>query len=306
MNDVTIQNPFKRTDVFQCQHPSHRKFNYKVSAHHVLNEKNCYPDGCLYFEWHCSLMEKGNRCIHGYQYVGRKCKGCTHYLDEKFHFQPTCLLSDIELKVFEEQKERFSAWLEEVKWKRFSCAGRILSVKPWFESHYTHHQKKQIFKGYLLVFKNGFIGRSLFDGPFYVRVSHALMQQHRFLPKMKLEFTSEVRYDMGRIVLFFPKGIEIFNRGWGYHWTKSKALVALKTGTIFQNQPEGCLSCTWSLLIDVLDDRDGQIIKKRELHCMKGVTDSQLCTYAVFKRVRKKLKKNGPLKTKATTPAPFL
>lgn len=286
-----ITNPYKRNDVFRCTHPSHQKFNHQVSAYHVLKEKKCYPDGCLFFEWHCSLLEKGNRCVHGYQYAGKKCKGCTHYFDEKFHFQPECLLNDDAYQKFEEEAEQFNAWLEAVYYKCVACSGRIQSVKPWFEYYCHHHQKKRIFKGYLLVFENGFIGNHPFHGHFYVRISDKLMKQYGFVSKMKIDFVAEVRYNQGRIVLYFPKAIEILNRGWGYRWSRSKALVALKTGTTLKYQTKTCLSCTWSVLIDSVDEREQPLLRTRKLHCIKGVPDPDVCSYHLMKRFRKKLKK---------------
>lgn len=290
MKDSVIRNPYKRTDVFRCLHPSHSLFHHRVSPYHVLKRKRCFPQGCLYFDWHCSLMEKGSRCIHGYQYVGKNCKGCTYYLEEKYNFQPECCLSPADYQAFLAETETFDTWLEEGEHKRFACSGRIQSVKPLFELACSHQQKQRLFKGYLLVFKRGYIGNQLFDDFLYVRISESQMARHRFISRMKLEFTAEVRFD-GRLVLFFPKSIEILTRGWGYHWTRSKALVALKTGTLLEHQSEQCLACTWSLLMDVRDDESSESYRK--LHCMKGVRQPEVCSFAVFQRVRKKMKKHS-------------
>ena len=102
-----MRNPYKRLDIFRCKYYNHAKFDYKVSAYHVLRVKNCYPQGCLYFKWHCKLLNKGQSCIKGFQHVGKKCFGCKHYYDEKVNNQPELLISEEEYHFFLDELEEF-------------------------------------------------------------------------------------------------------------------------------------------------------------------------------------------------------
>jgi hypothetical protein len=282
-----VNNPYKRMDVFRCPHGAHQRFDGKVSAFHVLKEKKCWPSGCLYFLWRCVRLEKGGRCPQKYKVPGRKCTGCTHYDEDKLHFQPDLILAGSARNAFLEDIETFDAWLQKASSVRQAAAGRISTVKPWFEKTVYPDASRIHLRGYLLVMKRGFIGMSAFDDTFYVRVSRNLMLQHHFVPKMKLEFTGELREDRGRIVLLHPKSVEVLTRGWGRLWTDEKALVSVKTATLLKDQPDRCLACPWSALADVTDLSDDDEKKYRNLFCLKGVADSDACTISAMKKLRK-------------------
>ena len=279
-------NQYKRLDVFQCDQDAHRHFQGRVSVYHVLKEKGCYPQGCLYFLWRCSRFEKGRPCVHKYKYVGKNCKGCTYYLEEKVHLQPECLLSDQAYSDFLEELEGFEAWLEQVRFKRLPIAGRITIVKPWFERIVYPGENRKKLRGYLLVFKRGFIGMDAFDDTFYVRVSERLMQRFRFIPKMKVEFTGELREDHGRIVIHKPGSVEILSKGWGKLWKRHSALVAVRTATCFSRQPESCMQCPWGALADTMDHTENPPRRYRSLYCLKGIADPDYCYIRVRKRAK--------------------
>ncbi|MBN2103008.1 hypothetical protein JW835_03105 [bacterium] len=272
-----MKNPYKRLDVFRCSQDAHKRFQGRVSVYHVLKEKGCYPQGCLYFLWRCSRFEKGESCIHKYHYVGKNCKGCTYYMEEKVHLQPTCLLSEADYTDFLEDLENFETWLDAVRFKRLPIAGRIQIVKPWFERSIYNHENHVKLRGYLLIFKRGFIGMDVFEDTFYVRISDRLMQTYRFIPKMKVEMSGEVREDRGRIVIHKPGTIEILTKGWGKRWQKDKALVAIRTATLLPDQPENCINCPWGALTDTTDLSKNPPQHFRNLFCIKGIADPDYC-----------------------------
>jgi hypothetical protein len=270
-------NQYKRLDVFRCSQDAHRQFGGKVSVYHVLKEKACYPKGCLYFLWRCGLFEKGHRCVSGYTYVGKLCKGCTYYLEEKVHLQPERILTKEAYDCFLEDLEEFETWLETVKFKSLNIAGRIRTVKPQVETVLLPGERHLRIPGYLLVVKNGFIGQDLFMDTFYVRVSKQLMKQVRFVPKMRFEMTGEIREDRGRLIVNRPRKIEILKKGWGFPWTDEKALVAVKTATLLKEQTDPCLECRWGTLTDVIDRRHHEETRYRNLYCLKGIADPEGC-----------------------------
>lgn len=287
---MIIRNPYKREDVFRCTHASHARFNGQVSAHHILQNKKCYPDGCLYFLWHCALMEKGKRCIHKYKYVGKNCGGCTYYLEEKVHLQPDRLLSDSEYDEYLDELESFDMWLSALNFKRCQIAGKISTVKPWFEELRQSGERHTRLRGYLLVIKNGFIGLDQLEDTFYIRVPERQMKEFNFVSKMKIELAGEVRIDRGRIVIHRPGSIEIVKNGWGKSWTRDRALVAVRTATYLRDQPRPCLTCPWGALADVKDSSGVEEKRYRRLYCLKGVQDVEGCYVlaALNERRRKK------------------
>lgn len=281
-------NSYKRLDVFRCSQEAHQHFGGRVSVYHVLKEKSCYPQGCIYFLWHCVLMVKGNRCIHGYQYVGKNCKGCTYYTEEKVHLQPELMLDEKQYERFQEELEDFETWLVDIRFQRLAVAGRIKNIKPWFEQTLVHRRNHMRLRGYLLVFKKGFIGTESFDDTFYVRISEKLMQTYRFVPKMKVEMLGEIREDRGRVVIHRPKRIEILKQGWGHAWTREQALVAVKTATLLKEQSEQCLSCQWGALTDVIDQREEEQKRFRNLYCLKGIINPNGCYINVSESLKGK------------------
>ena len=282
-----VTNPLKRTDVFRCRQEAHRRFHGAVSAYHVLREKKCWPVGCLYFVWHCVRMEKGGRCPHRFTIPGRKCAGCTHYAEEKLHFQPERLIDDEAYALFGEELEAFDAWLARASRGRPNLAGRIAVIKPWFEKDVWPDGSRLRLRGYLLVLKNGFVGMEAVNDPLYVRLPKGLMAEHRFVRKMKVEMTGEIREDRGRIVVLHPKNVEITGRGWGWHWTDEKALVAVRTATFLERQPDQCLACPWGALADVRDLSEPEEKKYRNLYCLKSVADPDGCYVPALRRMKK-------------------
>lgn len=270
-------NLYKRIDVFQCNQEAHRHFEGRVSVHHVLKEKACYPQGCLYFFWRCVLLEKGQRCVQGFSHAGKKCVGCTYYTDEKVHLQPTLLLKSDAYERFLNDLEQYETWLEEVQYKRKNVWGRIQTVKPWFEKTVQPGESHTRLRGYLLVFKRGFIDTQAFDDTFYVRISESLMRSYRFVPKMKVDMNCEIRLDRGRLVLVHPGRVDVLSKGWGFPWTKEKALVAVRTATCFTDQSESCLACPWGSLADIVDKSSTEERRFRNLYCLKGVARPEGC-----------------------------
>ena len=290
-----MNNPFKRRDVFQCSQEAHRAFQGRVSVYHVLNEKECYPQGCLSFVGFCSLLQKGRKCVHGFQFTGRKCKGCTYYLEEKIHHQPRLLLDEESYEIFLEELSEFEIWVNEIQYRPMEISGRISVIKPWFEQDILDHQKKTYLKGFLLILHKGFIGLKSFEDTIYIRVSHHQMQTYRFLPKMKIELLGDVRINHGRLVVHKPRKIEILKKGWGRPMSKAEALVSIKTAVLLKDQRDKCLDCRWGALVDVRQNKNGEESRFRHLYCLKSVVSPDGCyLYTKRKKSRKRgLKKNS-------------
>jgi len=288
---MNLNNPYKRLDIFRCNHESHADFEGRVSVFHVLKEKKCYPDGCLSFIWNCTLLNKGKPCIHKYRTVGKSCKGCTYFVDDKIHFQPECIVDDEMYEQFLEELETFETWLERIRYKRVSVAGRIRSIKPHFTRLLYKNETHTRLRGYLLVLKPAYIEMDCFQDPLYVRISEGQMKALDFIPKMKIECTGELRMDRGRLILHKPGRFEIMKRGWGRSWTRERALVTIKTAKQLDSQPAQCLACPWGALVDTEDHRDPEHPFRRSLFCLKSVEDYRGCyIHAVRKQKRRKRK----------------
>jgi len=279
-------NQYKRLDVFKCSHKAHFRFENSVSVYHVLEEKKCYPEGCIWFLWKCRLLNKGQSCPKRYQHVGRDCFSCKNYFEEKIQYQPEILLKPEEVKRFHRELEEFEEWLERTvgRWVEFS--GKVFSVKPHFKK--VIYGKKEIleFPGYLISFKEGYLDRVFFKDSIFVTVSRRTQLNLKFARGDEVEFKARLRTDKGRIVLDRIKQVEFGRKEEAEVWSLSQALVAKNTGKEFDCQPEKCMMCENGSLLDVVEKSGNSSGAKRHLFCLIGMENPDVCVYHLAKKIR--------------------
>jgi hypothetical protein len=285
MQKVLI-NQYKRQDVFQCGHKSHFKFEKNVSVYHVLKEKGCYPEGCIYFLWKCRLLNKGHSCSKGYQHVGKNCFSCKNYFEEKISYQPELLLDKEEFGNFQRDLEGFEDWLVSVVGKRIEFSGTVNSVKPHFIKKRLGSNQILTFPGFLISFKEGYLDRVFFKDYIFLSISRKSQESLKFAKGDKVEFEATLRTDKGRIVLERIGQVEFLEKKGEAFWNESLALVAKNTGTELDCQPEKCLVCENGCLLDVVE-REGERSKiYRHLFCLAGVVDPEACVYHLAKKMK--------------------
>jgi len=270
-------NPYKRQDIFRCHHDSHNGFGDVVSVYHVMKNKRCFPNGCVYFRWRCSLLDKGNPCIRGYNYVGKNCPGCRYYSEDKEMNRPEVEVNPGVYEDFEAELRAFEDWVRDHTGKRVTFYGRIHSVKPRFRGVSDGKAQRLSFHGFLLVFQEGYIGKDHFEDFCYATVSRGLQGRWQLRRGDVVEFEGDFGLDRGRLVLSKLNRIEVVERGDGEVWTESRAHVARATGTVFASQEEMCVACPRGALVDMADETDGR--HYRRMFCMEGMPDPALCTY---------------------------
>lgn len=274
---MILRNPYKRSDVFTCVHEAHRGFRNRISVHHVLNEKQCFPHGCIYFRWHCKQLNKHSKCPRGYSHVGRKCTGCKYFYEEKIHNYPEIAISDADYRAFLAEKEIFDDWLEETRGRSLEISGVVDSVKPRFVKKVYPKAQSLSFRGYLLVFKEIFVGRDHLRDTVYGWLSGDYYRRLQPGAGDEIEGFAQVGLDQGRLVLRRLKGIEVLRRGAPPLWNHQNILLARETATEFPEQPEGCAQCPFGALVDVEYLKDHHSHSRRQLLCLKGVQDYRDC-----------------------------
>jgi len=271
-------NQYKRLDVFTCNYESHSKFGNKVSVFHVLKERKCYPQGCVYFKWQCHLMQKGKRCTKGFNYTGKKCFGCGQYSDIKIHSQPSVKLSPEKYRQFTEELQLFEEWLFEIENQPLQFWGVIDVVKPHLQKTISANSQSLKLSGFTLIFREAYFDTTHYEDLCYWNISPDLQQKLRFAAGDEIELVASIQMDRGRILLRKARNIEINKRSGGKSWTLSDALVVKQTATFFSEQPAQCLSCAHGVLIDVQDESIMEKKRHRELCCLEGVQEIELCT----------------------------
>ncbi|GAB4266141.1 MAG: hypothetical protein Kow0092_18900 [Deferrisomatales bacterium] len=271
-----LTNCWKRKGVFACSHAAHDDFLGSVSPYHVLREKRCFPRGCLYFRWRCRRLEKGRACKRKFRHVGRLCRGCREYEEDKIHQQPRLLLTPGRWLDFRRELEIFEDWVDRHLGRDVEASARVADVKPAFTKERGAGTRVR-FRGFLVVLEETYLGRTRFDSPVYARVSRSQQERHAFRRGDLWEGRALVRQDRGRLVLERLRGVEVLSRGDGPVWDGAAGLVAKRTATTFSRQPERCLICPWGTLLDVREEEGHGVRHYRRLLCLEGRIAPELC-----------------------------
>lgn len=272
-----MKNLYKSMNIFKCVHEAHQGFESRMSVHHILNEKGCFPHGCFYFRWHCKLMKQGKKCYRGYNFIGRNCHGCRYFYEEKVHNRAELQIGESEFSEFRRELEEFEDWLGENLNRETEIYGEIDAVKPLFRKRVFPKAESFSFSGFLLIFKQLYFGRMLMEDHVYARISSKTFASFKFGRGDVLTARATLNLDKGRLVLNRLHRVEIEKRGEAPLWDESKALVARETAYPIPLQPEGCVQCPFGSLIDVEDLSRKEPRKYRELYCLKGMKDHRSC-----------------------------
>jgi hypothetical protein len=274
----TIENLYKKPDIFHCVHDVHRHFKSDVSPYHVLKEKKCYPDGCIYFQWKCKQLAKLNKCFRNFTQTGRECFNCKYFFEEKIHQYPEINLNNEQATLFFEQFEQFEDRIGTLKHKRVPCEGTVNSIKPKIVLYKNHNRFTPALKGFLVRFNEGFIDNRHFIDPFFLSISAMTQNKLQIRNEDSIEFVANLHIDKGRFIFVKSGNFHFFNRGNGKPFRKSEALLALNNFTIQGGQPKKCLICEYGILADIVSDSPGP---QRTVVCLQGVNDYNFCPYPV-------------------------
>ncbi|UCD70563.1 MAG: hypothetical protein JSW70_06025 [Syntrophobacterales bacterium] len=273
----TTVNHYKRQDVFKCVQQAHTRFENKVSVYHVLKERGCYPRGCIYFNWRCRKLNKGQSCPRKFKHVGRKCFGCKEFYDEKVINCPEVVLSDEEFSKFMRDLGEFETWVNSLKGIEVNLSGIIYSVKPRMRQ-VIHGKKGRIeLNGFVLIFREAFIDLTKLEDLSYLTISKGLQAKYRFSKGDKIDLYARVSVDRGRLILKRPNRIEIDERGEGETWSWDKALVVARTASPIPNQLEKCFACDKGCLLDTIEINNLGERHKRQLFCLEGIKNPMFC-----------------------------
>jgi len=252
-----MKNFYKFKNVFKCVHEVHRHFNFQMSPFHILKEKKCFPQGCMTFLWKCRLLAKQKKCFRNFTTVGKECFNCKYFYEEKLHQYPELLLNKQDGKLFFENFLEFEVWIENLKRKRILCEGKVSQVSPEFIIEEKQNNNRLKLKGFLILFREGYIDNQLFEDDFYLSISAKTQNQLKFRKDDEVEFLAQIQIDRGRIKFFKSGKFEFFERGKSQPPTHSQSLVNAETYTIIKSQPQNCRACVFGKITDVLTTKPG-------------------------------------------------
>ena len=273
-----MRNLYKRMDVFRCNQGGHERFENAVSVYHVLRERECYPEGCVWFQWKCRHPRGEKGCPRGFSHVGRLCLSCPHFYDEKILHVPRLLLSPAEYGAFLRDLRSFEEWLRWLSGREAEACGTINSVKPHFREVIHPHGSYVAFQGFLLNFSEVYLDLVYWKDFCFVTLGREMQSLYRFRKGDRVSFRAKARMDCGRLVLHRVRGVEIEEKTEGEFWTESKARLARRVGASFPDQPERCLACERGALLDVVEAPEKSERRDRRLFCLEGISDPVLCS----------------------------
>ena len=269
-----MRNLYKQNNIFVCKHDTHKHFSSKMSVYHILEEKSCYPDGCVYFKWKCKILAKKKKCHRNFTTVGRHCFSCKHFYEEKIHQFPQLTVEGNEKDDFFDVYGEFCDWIASVENKQIFCEGTIHSVLPDFLINKNNGKLGLGLKGFLIIFKEGFINNQHFEDTFYLHLDSMLQNKLRIRLDDEVEFKAILKEKDGRIELVAPRQFNFYLRGKSKPLLRGDLLVSLNTATTFSVQHEKCKKCSFSIIPRIQNSNSGS---NRVLICSKGIQDPELC-----------------------------
>jgi len=124
-----------------------------------------------------------------------------------------------------------------------------------------------------------------------LNISPKTQNDHRLIPGVKIDFWAKLKTDKGRIVFYNPNEIELTHKDLeetfseASEWDFSKILVAKKTGTEFDVQPEKCFACAKGILLDISEEDSKRKRNYRHLFCLQGIKNPKNCIYDLKKKL---------------------
>lgn len=273
------KNQYKRHDIFSCNHSSHHRFGGAVSTYYILQEKHCYPDGCLNFVWRCQLLNKGHACPRKFRHVGRKCFSCKHFYENKYQQKPRLLVSPDEYREYLHDLENFKYWIGLNRGRKIDIDAQIASVKPDLSAAGSPDNPRFRFHGWILVFDHVYVGYDLFEDIAFARISAKTQNRFQFAGGDSFEAVARFNFNQGRLVFSQVHNIEIKARGEGELPDSESILVAAETATSFPVQPEKCMRCDQGVLIENMPSRSNRSAPSRSLVCLMGQKNPVECLY---------------------------
>lgn len=270
------KNLFKSIDKFRCVHDVHRHFKSQMSAYHILIEKECYPNGCVYFQWKCRLLAKQKKCFRKFKKVGKECFNCKYFYEEKIHQYPEFINSDEKFAAFRLKFEDYLEWINQIKIKRVLCEGRISAIRPDLSVRRHQNTNHISHRGFLITFLSGYIDNIPFDDPFYLSISSLTQNKIKLRKDDLLEFEANLFLDRGRLIFRKSGKFYFTERGSDPAPNKSDLLVTLNTATVQVGQPAKCINCSKGILAD---NHIGGPGSNRSIVCLLGFIDYHLCTF---------------------------
>jgi hypothetical protein len=226
------------------------------------------------------LLAKKKRCFRNFTTVGKECFNCKYFYEEKIHQYPEFIPINFNSDDYFDRFNEFEEWVDKLKQIHVLCEGVVKNIRPDLILYEVNKSYRLRVRGFLVSFANGYIDNKIFEDRFYLSISQLTQNKLKIKEGDEIEFRARLTLDKGRFKFVNSKNIQFYNRGDGNYTPQSEIIVASKTFTIQQNQPDKCLNCKNGLLVDVAAQKPGP---KRAVICLNSVNDYNSCIEYVSK-----------------------
>lgn len=281
-----FKNQYKRHDIFSCNHSAHHRFGGAVSTYYVLQEKNCYPEGCINFIWRCYLLNKGHACPKKFTHVGKKCFSCKQFYDEKYCQQPELKVTDQQYLQFHRDKEDFDFWINEHNDRPVEIDAKIISIKPDLSIIRDQPPLRFRFNGWILVFAEVYVNYDHFQDTAFAWISKRTQESLEFAIGERFEAEARFNFVRGRLTFNRLHRIDKISSEDIQPPDINRIMVASETASIIPVQPEKCIRCEQGILIENQNLHKNRQGRRRTLVCLQGVKNPSDCLYHLQDELR--------------------
>lgn len=282
----TYKNLFKRQDVFRCYYETHKKFSNVVSVWHILEERNCYPQGCISFYLKCKKILKGQRCGRGFKKPGKLCQSCKYLIEEKNHYIPKIILKEEEWKEFKFEYNKFLFWIKSQEQKTLKFYAKIESIKPYIKHIYYDKGSKFLLKGYFLILKWVYFENVFFDDMVFLYIPKNKIWKLKKLKSDEIEGFSNFSIFRGNLFLSNVKNLINVGKEEIFFREDMDVLLKLKLSSVFNNYQGKCFDCDKGVPAVVENQTSLKFIPKREIICLEGYSHPSLCLHNIYKNIK--------------------
>jgi len=280
------KNIFKRQDIFRCFHELHKKFSNVVSVWHVMEERKCFPQGCISFYLKCKKILKGQRCGRGFKSAGKLCQSCKYLIEEKNHYVPKIILKEEDWKEFKFEYNKFLFWIKTQEGKISKFYGKIQRIKPYIKHIYFDKGSKFLINGYFLILSWVYFENVFFDDLVFLYVPKNKAWKLKKLKSDEIEGYGFFSLSKGNIFLSNPKNL--INVGGSEFFFKEdiNIFLCLKLSSVFNIYQGKCFDCEKGVPAVVENQTSFKFIPKREIICLDGYASPSLCLNEIYKNIK--------------------
>ena len=113
----------------------------------------------------------------------------------------------------------------------------------------------------------------------FSKISARQQNKWSFAKHDTISFSGFLALRHGSIVMHKIRSVEISEKRQPCFWTRSRALVAQRTGALLRYQTQKCYGCEKGILLQSAGGDAALRGPRRQMFCLEGIEDPEWCSY---------------------------